>query len=54
MNKFDIYKMIRAGKLDEAYEATCTLYFIDKTIPRETYEKLFSAIWEARHNKEDK
>ena len=54
MNKFDIYKMIKENKLDEAYKATCTLYFIEKTIPEETYDKLMDAIWEAREVKEDK
>ena len=47
MNKFDIYKMIRNNELDEAYKATCRLYFVEGTIPEETYDKLMDAIWEA-------
>lgn len=54
MTKFDVYKMIRENKLNDAYKAACTLYFIEKTIPEETYDKLMDAIWEARETGENK
>lgn len=49
MTKNDIFKMIRNGEIKEAYKAATEIY-IEGRISEETYDKILTAIWEAKES----
>ena len=55
MNKFDIYKLIDAGKFKDAYKAISELQYGiicgNPTISEDALDKLWDALFDAQSNK---